>query len=76
MVFGDLEAGAAGKLGIPHKTDPQLWEGRAQLRHQPAVGLQFAVLLAFVGVAVWQFLQESANAARRASRRREPWEMV
>jgi hypothetical protein len=35
-----------------------------------------AGLMAFVGVAVWQFLQESASAARRANRRREPWEMV
>ncbi|QJW99121.1 hypothetical protein [Frigoriglobus tundricola] len=35
-----------------------------------------AGLVGFVGAAVWQFLKESANAARRADRHREPWELV
>ena len=32
--------------------------------------------IAFVGFAVWQFLREAAGSARRANRKREPWEMV
>ena len=35
-----------------------------------------AVAAGMVGYAVWQFLGESANAARAANRKREPWEMV
>ena len=33
-----------------------------------------AGLVGFVGFAVWQFLRESANAARAAGRKRQPWE--
>jgi hypothetical protein len=31
--------------------------------------------VAFIGFAVWQWLRESANAAIRANRPRQPWEM-
>ena len=34
------------------------------------------VCLAFVGVAVWQFVRETASSARRANRKRESREMV
>jgi hypothetical protein len=35
-----------------------------------------AGLVAFVGAAVWQFVNETAKSARRASRERQPWERV
>lgn len=35
-----------------------------------------AGLVCFVGAAVWQYLNEVVSTARRADRRREPWEMV
>ena len=35
-----------------------------------------AGLVAFVGFVVWQFAAESAASARRANRKREPWEVL
>jgi hypothetical protein len=35
-----------------------------------------AGLVAFVGVAVWQFVNETAKSARRSQRDRPPWERV
>jgi hypothetical protein len=32
--------------------------------------------VAFIGFAVWQFLRETADSARRANRPRQPWENV
>jgi hypothetical protein len=32
--------------------------------------------VALLGTAVWQYLRETASAARRANRPRQPWEMV
>lgn len=35
-----------------------------------------AGLVAFVGVAVWQFVNEAAKSTRRARHPRQPWEQV
>jgi hypothetical protein len=35
-----------------------------------------AGLVAFVGGAVWQFVNETAKAAGRSQRKRQPWEGV
>jgi hypothetical protein len=31
--------------------------------------------VAFVGIAVWQFLDEAARSARRPKRPRQPWDI-
>jgi hypothetical protein len=58
--------------------DPAAVAAREQARAEMDDKLKWvaaAGLVAFVGFALWQFVGESAAAARRSNRRREPWEM-
>jgi hypothetical protein len=57
--------------------DPAAVAAREQVKVETGEKLKWvfaAGLVAFVGFVVWQFAAESAVSARRANRKREPWE--
>jgi hypothetical protein len=65
--------------GCSIKEDPAAVAARQKAKEEMDEKLKWPVAaggVGFVGFAVWQFLRETAGAARRTNRKREPWEMV